>query len=216
MINQESINRRIARFDRYRENEKPRTIKQIQTGGGVSVGGGSAPAVAVYVKIIEGLKYDTAEEEGQSAYVCRIVGSGEPNIFDGLKQDYSIGDDCTFDGRIYITTEGYKWSGVVEGEEITPAPNPPDDPDNWVVSDELDVYVWGEPATVPDMRQYLPILIKDEIYPVRKRRVAVEDIDKYFWEIGFTYIGAPGHRSISWDLATDRAMACVSDTVPST
>ncbi len=218
-MREKDINNRIARFQRMARNEKPKTIRQIQTGGGVSVGGGSAAAVVEYVKIIESLSYDVDDVPGQSSYVCRLVGSTEPEAFDGSKQDYVTGSNCLFNDRIYIASEDYEWSGIVEGDPpvvTTPAPNPPDDEANWQVSEELPVYIWDNPLAVPDMRTYMPILLPDEIYPVRRRRVAGESTDKYFWEIGFTYIGVPGLRSISWDIESGRMMACVSDTVEST
>ena len=61
------------------------------------------------------------------------------------KQDYEIGDSCIFNNRIYIAKEGYTWTGVVAGTPpvvTTPAPNPPNDTDNWEVSEETAVRIW--------------------------------------------------------------------------
>lgn len=171
--------------------------------------GGGSVALNEYVEIIEGLKYDTAEAQNDGKYICRLVGSTVPEAFDGEKQDYEIGDSCIFNNRIYIAKEGYTWTGVVAGTPpvvTTPAPNPPNDTDNWEVSEETAVRIWQKGITTTDFREYLPWLTVGKYYPVRYFE------GEYYFENSFIYTGEVGKSNFIVDEETLQVYVAVGAT----
>lgn len=224
----EIVNRRIARFERAGRNEKPGTIKQIQaSGGGGGSSSSSAAASDLYVKIIEGLSHDSDEStSGQSAYVCRLVGSTEPAAWaadGGTIEDHEIYPDGTYavnasvletDDRIYICTasEIENPAYTVGGEEpeyiysgeVSPTATNGDL--LWQVSEETPVYIWHEGATTTDMRQYIPWLKKGKVYPVR-----LYD-GNYYFEQTFFKGGYDGTSNFQTDPDTLQVYVTVGDT----
>jgi hypothetical protein len=209
LSNDRYINSRQARFERYRRQERPASIKQIQSSGAASASsGGGSTVTQRYVEIIEGLSYATsAEDTGRGQYLCRLTTDTTPlwELGGGsaAEGDYPADYDVLgSDDRMYQCA-----TSVGSGAQDPTT----DDGTYWtLVEAETTVRIWHEGAVETDYRQYIPWLVPGKIYPVRQYD------GEYYFEQQFINIGLPGYGTFVVDEDTQQVVVAVGDTYSGT
>lgn len=166
--------------------------------------GGSGSTAAVCVEIIEGLTYDTETVTGRSAYLCRLT---TDNTAEWASEGGSLeGGDYPLD-YIVKGSDNRKYQCTTSAGSGTMNPTADTTNANWtILEDEVVVRMYHEGVVATDYRKYLPWLKAGKIYPVRLYN------GEYYFELNFTYIGAPGNSNFIVDETTGQVYVAVGDT----
>jgi len=168
-------------------------------------GGASPAAVQEYVEIIEGLEYATAAEQlGRGQYLCRLTSDNTEEWVLNEEEDYPL-------NQYVIGSDNKRYQCTTSEGSGTQDPVTDTENDNWTLTpDDTVVRIWDKGTDTTDMRHYIPWLVPEKIYPVRKFKFDGEN-DEYVFELTFTHIGAPGQSNFVVDEDTQQVKVAVGD-----